>query len=143
MNPKEVSVALRKVQERYKSEVTPTFEVRVSDMAKTAADAIDNLLAFTGLVGDLPSCNDCAFKSCPFKPKLGETVRYNCPLHSDSIGNSSNVIMLHEGQTVGAMFPDGTRFELVIKEMIAYTNEQRNYTHEIVLKGERKNESSY
>lgn len=45
MTPKEVSVALRRVQERYKNEITPTFEIRISDMAREAADAIDDLLA--------------------------------------------------------------------------------------------------
>ena len=44
MTPKECSIALRKVEKRYKNEITPTFEVRISDMASTAADAIDELL---------------------------------------------------------------------------------------------------
>lgn len=45
MSPKEVSQALREVQEHYKNEITPTFRVRISDMAKDAADTIDALLA--------------------------------------------------------------------------------------------------
>ena len=44
MTPKECSIALRKVEKRYKNDTTPTFEVRISDMASTAADAIDELL---------------------------------------------------------------------------------------------------
>ena len=30
----------------------------------------------------LPNCNDCKNKDCEYKPKWGEHVRYNCPLHN-------------------------------------------------------------
>ena len=29
----------------------------------------------------LPNCNDCKNKDCEYKPKWGEHIRYNCPLH--------------------------------------------------------------
>lgn len=29
----------------------------------------------------LPNCNDCKRKDCSYKPKWGEHIRYNCPLH--------------------------------------------------------------
>lgn len=29
---------------------------------------------------DLPDCNTCGRRDCRYKPKLGETVRINCPL---------------------------------------------------------------
>lgn len=31
----------------------------------------------------LPNCNDCKRKDCSYKPKWGEHIRYNCPLHAD------------------------------------------------------------
>lgn len=31
----------------------------------------------------LPNCNDCKNKDCEYKPKWGEHIRYNCPLHTD------------------------------------------------------------
>ena len=31
----------------------------------------------------LPNCNDCKNKDCEYKPKWGEHIRYNCPLHAD------------------------------------------------------------
>ena len=31
----------------------------------------------------LPNCNDCKNKDCGHKPKWGEHIRYNCPLHVD------------------------------------------------------------
>jgi hypothetical protein len=30
----------------------------------------------------LPNCNDCKNKDCEYKPKWGEHIRYNCPLHN-------------------------------------------------------------
>lgn len=30
----------------------------------------------------LPNCNDCKRKDCSYKPKWGEHIRYNCPLHN-------------------------------------------------------------
>lgn len=29
----------------------------------------------------MPNCNDCKRKDCSYKPKWGEHIRYNCPLH--------------------------------------------------------------
>ena len=80
MRPREVSKELRLVQEKYKNVITLTFQPRISDMAKDAADAIDSLQAFVNLIGTLTTCNECADKNCIFRPALGETVRYNCPL---------------------------------------------------------------
>jgi len=80
MLPKEVSKELRIIQEKYKNVITPTLQVRISDMAKDAADAIDSQQAFIDLIGTLPTCNECGDKSCSYRPGLGQTVRYNCPL---------------------------------------------------------------
>lgn len=44
MKPKEVLQELRKVQHKYKTELTPTFRPRISDMAKDSADTIEKLL---------------------------------------------------------------------------------------------------
>ena len=83
MLPKEVSwplKELRHIQEKYKNVITPTLQIRISDMAKDAADAIDNQQAFIDLIGALPTCNECGIKFCIYRPGLGKTVRYNCPL---------------------------------------------------------------
>lgn len=84
MKPKEVSKELRWVQKKYKDVITPTFQVRISDMAKDAADAIDNQQAFIDLIGTLPTCNECGVRECLYRPGLGQTVRYNCPLFRGS-----------------------------------------------------------
>lgn len=45
MTPEQVSRELRLVAEKRRGEATPTFGIRISDMADAAADAIDQLLA--------------------------------------------------------------------------------------------------
>lgn len=38
----------------------------------------------------LPNCNDCKNKDCEYKPKWGEHIRYNCPLHTDRKAENSS-----------------------------------------------------
>ena len=45
MDPKEVSRLLRSVQEKYKDKPIFTGDLRITDMARDSADAIDSLLA--------------------------------------------------------------------------------------------------
>ena len=78
MTPREVSKALRMIEENYKDSFTPTFQPRISDMARDSANAIDILQAFVDFIHSLPSCNDCGNNNCKIKPLLGDTVRYNC-----------------------------------------------------------------
>lgn len=78
MKPKEVSEKLRVVMEQHKDEYTETFGLRISDMARDSADAIDSLQIFVDLINSLPNCNDCGLKNCTSRPGLGETIRYNC-----------------------------------------------------------------
>lgn len=33
---------------------------------------------FVEHMSTLHTCNDCGWKHCPYRPGLGETVRYNC-----------------------------------------------------------------
>ena len=47
----EVYKNLRLVQEKYKDAHTRTFDLRISDMAKDAADVIDQLLNFKYRLG--------------------------------------------------------------------------------------------
>lgn len=35
-------------------------------------------------IESLPNCNDCKRQGCEYKPKLGELVRFNCPLWKGS-----------------------------------------------------------
>ena len=35
-------------------------------------------------IENLPNCNTCLRQACEYKPKLGEYVRFNCPLYKDS-----------------------------------------------------------
>ncbi len=83
MTPKEVSTQLRLVAEKHKNDVTPTFRVRIADMAKDAADAIDSLQAFVDHIALLPTCNTCSNRTCKFRPAWSDTVRYNCPLYME------------------------------------------------------------
>ena len=83
MNPNEVLIELRNVQEKYKNVSTDFFQIRVSDMARDAADAIEELQSFTKLICSLSTCNECGHKECTYRPALGDTVRYNCPLFLD------------------------------------------------------------
>ena len=41
---------------------------------------IADCLKFVCEIYELSSCNDCSKKDCEYKPKWGESVRYNCPL---------------------------------------------------------------
>jgi hypothetical protein len=92
MTPREVSRELRNVQEKYKGIATPTFSIRISDLARDAADAIDSLQTFVDHIGKLPTCMDCANTGCKeCKPLWGETVRYNCPLHISKESSDDNI----------------------------------------------------
>jgi len=84
MTSRETLQALRRIQETHKDDFVGTFELRIADMAKDAADAIESLLAFVDMIGELATCNDCGRKrTCEYKPGLGETVRYNCPFYTE------------------------------------------------------------
>ena len=83
MTPQEVSKELRLIQEKHKDDKVFTFEPRISDMAKDAADAIDEQQKFIDLIGTLNTCNDCKNKNCRIRPTLGHTVRYNCFFYID------------------------------------------------------------
>lgn len=39
---------------------------------------------------DSGSCNDCAHKSCLYKPELGQLVRYNCPFYLRKVTDSED-----------------------------------------------------
>lgn len=84
MTPREVARELRNVQEKHKDDVTPTFGTCISDMARDAANAIEGLLAFVDMIYGLNNCNVCTNVNCPFRPKLGETIRYNCPIYTNT-----------------------------------------------------------
>ncbi len=84
MTPKQVLQELRRVQQQYKDKVTPTFDVRISDMAKDAADTIESLLDF---INSLPTCNTCNDKECKYRSALGDAVRYNCMFFTSGKGS--------------------------------------------------------
>ena len=73
MKPQETLEELRRVQKKYKDARTNTFEVRITDMAKDAADTIDllinqvkflwGLLDDIDTVGDMAKSNDKAYRS--------------------------------------------------------------------------------
>lgn len=80
MTPRETSNLLRIVEKDNKKLFYFTGELRISDMAKDAADAIDSLQAFVDFVNGLPDCNCCGNTNCGYRPALGQPIRYNCPL---------------------------------------------------------------
>lgn len=83
--------------------VTDTFDLRVQDALRDAATALSTLQAeneklraelervkverdaYQVYFKDLsskPDCNTCEKRNCNYRPKLGATVRVNCPLYS-------------------------------------------------------------
>ena len=83
--------------------VTDTFDLRVQDALRDAATALSTLQAeneklraelervkverdaYQAYFKDLsskPDCNTCEKRNCDYRPKLGATVRANCPLYS-------------------------------------------------------------
>lgn len=51
---------------------------KLDDLIKQKAYELDCLILFRNIMqcGD---CNDCRNGQCEWKPKAGQTVRYNCP----------------------------------------------------------------
>ena len=45
------------------------------------AKRIGDLLQLGITVSRMPNCNDCGNAMCEYRPKWGQSVRYNCPLH--------------------------------------------------------------
>lgn len=78
MTPRDVSKALRMIEENYKDSFTPSFQPCIVDIARESANAIDALQEFVDFIHSLPSCNVCGNNNCKIKPLLGDTVRYNC-----------------------------------------------------------------
>ena len=44
-------------------------------------ERLNTFETFANNVSALPNCNDCGRKSCVFRPKCGDDVRFNCPIH--------------------------------------------------------------
>ncbi len=42
------------------------------------------------IISTYNSCNDCKDKDCEYRPKLGESVRWNCPLWKDGEADEAN-----------------------------------------------------
>lgn len=81
MSPIDVSKELRLISKKHKGLPTDFGAIRISDMADSAANAIDELLIFTDRITELSSCKTCAVTRCQFKPASYEEVRYNCHLY--------------------------------------------------------------
>lgn len=101
MTPKEVSKELRGVAKRNAGRPVDTFEVRVSDMAAYAADAIDALQELVDRINDLPSCHDCKDGACKYRPELEDTVRYNCHMHTTCRVNHDSSYWLKPNPNIG------------------------------------------
>jgi hypothetical protein len=51
---------------------------------RKAIKALNNVIAYLEDYEEilkLNDCNTCRNKNCPYRPKWGERVRINCPLH--------------------------------------------------------------
>ena len=51
---------------------------------RKAIKVINNVIAYLEDYEEilkLNDCNTCGNKNCPYRPKWGERVRINCPLH--------------------------------------------------------------
>ena len=54
---------------------------KLDDTIDIVAYIFCTLMAYKNII-ETGSCNDCMVaKSCKYKPKLGEMVRYNCPFY--------------------------------------------------------------
>lgn len=99
MKPQEVLKELRAVQEKYKNVTTSTFEVRITDMAKDAADTIDllinqvkflwGLLDDVDTAGDMAKSNDKAYRSLvekihPKRQQIAESDGYEIFIKDDT-----------------------------------------------------------
>jgi len=83
MTPRETLVSLRRIQANHKNDFVGTGELRISDMAEDAANAIESLLVFFDSIREYPNCHSCGkAKNCSYAPTLGKMIRYNCPLCS-------------------------------------------------------------
>lgn len=45
------------------------------------AKRIGDLVQLGITVSRMPNCNDCSNATCEYRPKWGQSVRYNCPLY--------------------------------------------------------------
>lgn len=54
---------------------------RLDKAIKNVAYILDSLMAYRNIV-ESGDCNRCGkIKSCEYKPKIGQLVRYNCPFY--------------------------------------------------------------
>lgn len=56
----------------------------LNEAISNAAYILDSLMALRNIY-DSGSCNDCKTsvkRVCPYKPKAGQQVRYNCPFYA-------------------------------------------------------------
>jgi hypothetical protein len=64
---KDLLISLRSVEERYKDKVFGVGELRIGDMAKECADAIEKLQAEnTKLSAELEAAVKCISNNCPY-----------------------------------------------------------------------------
>lgn len=56
--------------------------MKIDDLISDVAYILD-CLRFTKTVGELNNCNTCLNRSCQYRPKPGESVRYNCPHYDE------------------------------------------------------------
>lgn len=78
MSPKETSVYLRGLAEKYKGKFIPMFSVYVTIRVADTIDRLDKMV--TGM-SELPNCNTCSNLSCGVKPEGGAPLRFNCHLY--------------------------------------------------------------
>ena len=51
---------------------------RLDDVIGDVAYILDTLMAYRNIT-QKGNCNSCGNKECQWKPKLGDSVRWNCP----------------------------------------------------------------
>ncbi len=53
---------------------------RLDDTIANVAYILDTLIVYRN-IAETGNCNICKNKNCQWRPKLGQLVRYNCPLY--------------------------------------------------------------
>jgi predicted nuclease with TOPRIM domain len=76
---------------QYKGEELTASEVgkRLDELEQVKAERETYKMFFDDVTGK-PDCNDCGRLECEYKPKVGETTRFNCPLWRGVQGGKGN-----------------------------------------------------
>lgn len=71
------------------NQLAEAIEKLQSELEQVKAERETYKMFFDDVTGK-PDCNDCGRLECEYKPKVGETTRFNCPLWRGVQGGKGN-----------------------------------------------------